>query len=164
MPADRPSPSSPEITLPSGAAEVPPPRSVREYRSICGIRCRFEPPDLVVIYARGDVSAEDVSQVYQFMRECGETLYIVADVGGLHGISPTARKALIDEGSPARQRLHMAAMAMVNASWTTRTVITLVNKAYMYFYPEQYTAFAFFATEAEARAWIDIQRQNPGRK
>lgn len=124
----------------------------------------FEPPDFFILYMRGDPQKKDIEEMFAGMRTVGRPLYVLANLKDLKNISPEVRKAALDVETKEKDRFRMAAIAVINASWTVRTIVVLVRKAYLFFYPKDAAAFSFFDTEEQARAWLIAQREQALKK
>jgi hypothetical protein len=87
-------------------------------------------------------------------------LLVLVDVAGLRGISPETRRAAIAEPSLAPYR----GIAVYNASFQARIVMKLLGLALNLVNRITDNPLAFFATEAEARRWIEERRRTIARE
>jgi SpoIIAA-like len=137
----------------------------RDYSSIGKHSCRFEEPDIFFLRIRGEVSAHEVTRMFAEMGAVGRPFYVLADIEGLQGLAPDVRKAASKTAVEDKNGGHlMLGMVVIKATWTMRTVIILLTKAFAYFHPESPSLLAFFETEAEARAWLAAVREKALKK
>ncbi len=115
----------------------------------------FEPPDLARGVFRGDISADEMRRMVAYMRACTAEhapVMFMADVTALGAIPPETRKEV--RGTVG---IPYGALAVHGATFRTKILCTLVLGAMKLLSGVQ-TPIGFFATEAEARRWLDEQR------
>jgi len=119
---------------------------------------KFEPPDLLHLSLRGDLSVEDVQGISAFVRANrakGSHLVLLADLAELGNVAPEARKVVAHEKTMPLYR----GMAMYNATFRTRVLMKLVLGATRLL-SDVRTPIRFFQTEAEARHWSNSRRND----
>lgn len=122
----------------------------------CSIR--FEPPDLIATRLSGQISATDVSlAMAEVDRVAGERgrLFSVCDASRGSGITAEARRVFADysPNSP------LEAVGIYGASFQMRIFLKLLVAANELLHSSRRTTrLKIFATEAEARAWIEERR------
>lgn len=113
--------------------------------------------DTIHLVVRGDFLLEDAKQVNA---EVEAVLYglgrafILADQSSARATPPDARRYLVDWSRKHR----VSAAVMFGGSVATRTVATLILTALRIFKADSVPT-CFTATEAEARAWLNVQRE-----
>nr|AYM52968.1 hypothetical protein [Jahnella sp. MSr9139] len=131
---------------------------VNERRELGAHEVLFEPPDLSIFRARGDISAADVGLIRAEVRRLcqeREALFSLVDLTGLGAILPEARSR-----AARPWPLQIQGIAVIGAGFLHRVVITAVDRALARLFrgDGRFTPH-FFATEAEARAWLDQRRR-----
>ncbi|HSO00002.1 MAG TPA: STAS/SEC14 domain-containing protein [Candidatus Nanopelagicales bacterium] len=121
-------------------------------------RLWFEPPDLMVMMLRGDISPDEMRGLTRRVREFPDDLLALVDVGELGQIPPESRKTVLalDRWVPYR------AMAVVRASFQAKLAMQLMLGAMRITSRGRMGPTRLFAEEAEARAWLDSMRRDPG--
>ena len=117
----------------------------------------FEPPDLCVIRPVGDLSVEEVSEIMSRVGAFAagkQRVLLMFNVERSGDMAPAARKIAMD----ATSRLPVAGIALFGASFAIRVAATLMAKAARILYPSSAPVPRFFASEAEARAWLNGRR------
>ena len=120
-------------------------------------RLRLEPPDLFIVINDASVSFEDAAALMERLEAFAkgkDCVLMLFDVTRASDIAPEARKLVV----ASLGKLPIAGVAMFGASFSVRVVSTLMTKAASLLYPSAPTA-CFFATEADARAWIGERRR-----
>ena len=120
-------------------------------------RIRLEPPDLFAIVNDGDISEADVSRLMNRLVDFAggkERVLLLMDVERSGQMAPPARSIAVN----SLGRLPIAGIAIVGATFSIRVAATLMAKALALLYPSA-PATRFFASEAEARAWLGERRQ-----
>jgi hypothetical protein len=133
---------------------------------IGGHTLAFEPPDIIKADVRGDITPEDVHAISATIKRVSPglpRLFVLADLARFRGISSEARSAAISQPSAAPYR----GFALYNTSFHVRILMKFVLLALNLVTRRQDNPLAFFATEAEARRWIEerrrtIAREEPG--
>ncbi len=123
-------------------------------------RIRLEPPDLFAIVNDGDISEADASRLMNRLVDFAggkERVLLLIDVERSGQMAPAARSIVVN----CVGRLPVAGIAIVGATFSTRVAATLMTKALGLLYPSA-TVTRFFASEAEARAWLGERRQAAG--
>jgi hypothetical protein len=118
-----------------------------------GHTLRFSPNGLFHFIIEGDITADDARAITAFTREhaAGRTyVLLLADLGALGSISHEARRI----GVHAEKRVPYRAIAVYRASFEKRILASLILRAMALFKRLEDNPVQFFATEAEARAWI----------
>lgn len=124
---------------------------------------RLEEPDLVFVRNRGSISPEDVAallaEAHRFAATHGPLVWLV-DMAETVDLSPETRKYV------AHSDLFtlIQAAAIYGASFSQRMMTTLVlNVVKLLKLGPAMPEVRFFATEAEARAWLGARRRGPAR-
>lgn len=120
---------------------------------------RAEPPDTVLAEIVGDVAPDEIHEIHAELTElsqAGSILFII-NIARL-GRMPAASRAASARW-PHLKRLR--AIAIFGAGFEQRVVATLVLKAVGLLSKDFNAAAAFFATEAEARVWLEAPRRPP---
>jgi hypothetical protein len=119
---------------------------------------RFEPPDVFYIDVSGDVSGPDIHTTFQSLaRACRDhgKLYVIANVTRMGTLLPEARKV----ASRKEYELSLAAMIIIGATFTQRTILGLIDKAYRALSREPNAPpMVFVASLYEAHRWISKQK------
>lgn len=120
------------------------------HRIVCG-------PDMYFAEFVGDLRLEHMPEVNavgnRYVRRNGYKLILV-DASRAGTMTPEARRMNVEN---LRKNPGLSATAIFGTSMVTRTIVTLLFKA-MDLLSGREAAVAFFKTEAEARAWLDVQR------
>lgn len=116
---------------------------------------RIEHPDILFLALHGPVELEHFQRFHEAMAEtCPTTrLYLLRDARHGGFVTPDARAyisrhAIIDR---------IAAVVSFGASFQTRTVMTMMNRAMRTFHAREPEIF-FADNESEARSWIEKHR------
>jgi hypothetical protein len=123
----------------------------------------FEPPDVLKTSLRGDVTPEDVRAIAAFIRRASpgpRPTFILADVADLREVAREARREAVKEPAYARYR----GIAVYNASFQVRVLMKFVLLAFNLIAGVTDNPMEFFATETEARRWIDERRRTLARE
>jgi hypothetical protein len=119
----------------------------------------FEEPDILFLRLVGPVSAEEGREINNLHRELGQgrgRLFFLVDLLELEGIHPSVRK----ETGGLLKDLPLRGAALYQASLKARVMAKLILTAVNLFRSEETKMpICFFATEQEARAWIDARRE-----
>ncbi|MDI1447401.1 STAS/SEC14 domain-containing protein [Polyangium sp. 6x1] len=127
-------------------------------------RYRFEAPDLFLLRIVGDVGLSDTQAMFERLEElsgrAGRPIFWLADISELGEVSQAARKFPL-KLDPARW---LRATAVFGGSFQQRLMANLVMKAIPLLRPSRRMSPLFFcATEVEARAFVEKERQSEGR-
>lgn len=120
-------------------------------------RIRFEPPDLVFVINDGEISRDQATELIgrvQVFAEGKDRVFLMFDLERSGHIEPAARKIVVDSFG----RMRVGGIAMFGASFTHRVIASLMMKATGIFFSSPLDVH-FFASEADARAWIDERRR-----
>ena len=118
---------------------------------------RIREPALYHIVMKGDMDADEMRHMIGLVLEVSKGrphILVLGDLAEMGSITPEARKVAAAEGS----RLPIRALAYYRASMLARATITLALGA-MRLLSSTDCRFRFFATEAEASAWIEEQQR-----
>lgn len=119
----------------------------------------FEEPDILYLQLDGPVTEPEGLEINRLHRELGQgkkRLFFLVDLFNLESIHPAVRK---DTGSIVKE-LPLRGAALYNASLKAKVVAKLIlTAANLFRKEEEKMPIAFFATEQEARAWIDNRRE-----
>jgi hypothetical protein len=120
---------------------------------------RFEPPDLVVGVYAGVVSVTDQREMFEHLRRFSEGKKFVLtmiDLGRAQPFSAETRKETAEVG----KNLPVRGTAVIGASFQMRALASLMTKVINLFSSraDRDSPMAFFATEAQARAWLSERR------
>ncbi|HVK65006.1 MAG TPA: STAS/SEC14 domain-containing protein [Polyangium sp.] len=126
-------------------------------------RYRFEAPDLFVIRVVGDVSLSDTQFMFERLQDlsakAGRPIFWLSDISGLGEVTPAARKFPLKLDPTG----WLQATVVFGGSFHQRLVANLVMKAIPLLRPSrQMRPLSFFATEAEARAYVEEERRSGG--
>jgi hypothetical protein len=128
------------------------------WRSIGAHQVRLEAPNLFFLRDQGDMSTADVAQIMDEMRRCASVsgpLLVLNDISALRDVSLEARKVVAQNDVLKVVR----AMAVFGGSFAQRIVATLaLMAARLRLRRKGIPPIRFFATEAEARAWLEENR------
>jgi hypothetical protein len=118
----------------------------------------IEEPDIACVVFDGDVQAEHITRMYDIVeahvRERGlKRMYVLQDFTRIGVLSDSVRQAMARD---PRANL-LAALGSFGASFHVRVLINLVRRVVQFFNGKA-APVAFFATEGEARAWLEEQR------
>lgn len=123
---------------------------------------RLEPPNVVFLRFRGDLSGLELSRlldrVEQFTEDQPE-VFGLADLSRLGMLSPEVRRIAATRRYGAQNR----GAAIFGASFRQRVIATLVMRAAELFQGRA-PPIAFFDDEAQARAWIADRTRSPQRR
>ncbi|NUQ75608.1 MAG: STAS/SEC14 domain-containing protein [Polyangiaceae bacterium] len=118
---------------------------------------RFEPPDLCVAVFIGDIDAPLMRRMNDQLRRAAEGrdyIFMLIDQTRAGSISAEARKL----GVEGVKGIHVRDSAVIGASFHVRTIMTLVTRVIRLVRGEKGELIQFFATEAEARAYLAERR------
>jgi hypothetical protein len=118
---------------------------------------RWEPPDTCFLVLVGDVSGEDMRRlIAAALAQTASMTYTfgLIDMSRLGAVAPEARLVAKNEATA----IPMRGTAVFGASFHHRVIATLINKAGSIL-KKDHQPIAFFATEAEARAWLTERRE-----
>lgn len=127
---------------------------MREHRSFV----RFEPPDLCVSAFIGDTDAAEMRHMNEELRRLTEGLdhvFLLLDQTRAGSVTAEARKL----GVEGTKGIPVVEAAAFGASFQVRVVITLVVRVLKLLRGEKRELIHFFATEAEARAYLAERRR-----
>lgn len=115
---------------------------------------RFEPPSLIHLIARGDVTPEDAVGFAAFVREHAQGaafLLSLNDLRELGNIGAETRRVAAHEFAG----FHVGAMAIVGGGFRERLLIRMLLGALQLFWPDHRgMKLGFFDAEAAARDWL----------
>lgn len=112
--------------------------------------------DLVMTVGRGQCTAEVIRALSELLDPVfarHEHVFLITDVSQTRGFDADARRLIVKWNNRRRP----AASALYGSSFVVRTMLMLINRAVSLLFQAPNTAI--FATEAEARSWIDAQRR-----
>ncbi|HVK64293.1 MAG TPA: hypothetical protein VM694_07460 [Polyangium sp.] len=138
-------------------AHDPPKDAPSEFR-IGGHLFRWEPPDLGHLVYSGDLDGPTSVALTRGARRftLGKPrVFLLVDMSKLGRISREARTTSAEGGKD----LALRGTAIVGASSHLRVLAGLVTRAIALLYGDSDNPTRFFATEAEARAWIVERRR-----
>jgi hypothetical protein len=118
---------------------------------------RVEAPDVLFLRLHGPVQVDHFQIFHQAMQEISfpTRLYLLRDARNGGFVTPEAR-AYISRHSIIER---IAAVISFGASFQTRTVMTLMNRAMRTFHSRE-PEIAFADSETGARQWIDRHRRS----
>lgn len=122
-------------------------------RRLRGHTLRFHPEGLFHFIMDGDVAADDARAITAFVEEhTAERTYVLllADLSAVGAISHEARSI----GVRGEKRIPFRGIAAYGASIEKRILATLILRALALLHRLEDNPVRFFATEAEACAWI----------
>jgi hypothetical protein len=128
------------------------------WRSIGTHRLRFEPPDLIVLEDRGDFSPADVAALVEEANRLAAArgpLLWLNDIRQLGDVPAATRKRLVQRDLISLVR----AAAIFGASFPKRMLFRMVVNALRLTYDAPIPEIQLFASEEEARAWLDEVRR-----
>lgn len=118
-----------------------------------------EEGDLIKLEFHGDITLPDIQQILSAISDMiarQGTFGVLANAAQMGTMTPAARRHV---GSFTDAH-HGYGAAILGASLPVRAVMTLVTRAVEIFRRHELPGgIQFFKTEAEARAWLDAQRQ-----
>ncbi|MBK9258931.1 MAG: hypothetical protein IPM54_03770 [Polyangiaceae bacterium] len=121
---------------------------------------RFVPPDQIHFVMRGEFKGAHVDPYFDFVFSHGEStgglLYSVYDLSEFTRATESGRKRVINPG-----RLYpYAALAVIGASFSTRTVAKMILRAGKLVAPKHFNfPIKFVSTMDDAQAWFDELRR-----
>lgn len=132
--------------------------SLLALREVGPHKVEFEPPDILHIHYFGEIVLEQF-KIFDAMAISvppPTRVYILRDArnGGL--VTPEVRAYVANHVDVSR----IASMVTYGSSFQTRTVSTMMAKAVQHLKPVAAAPAVFFATENEARSFIDVHRQS----
>jgi len=116
----------------------------------------WESPDILIGIWRGEMTPAGMTAGFDKLKEFSKgwpRAFALVDVSGLTAI-PLATRRVANANVAS---VPFAATAVYGASFGIRTVFSLLVRA-MSLVTSKPMTLGFFATEAEARAWIDVER------
>jgi hypothetical protein len=119
-------------------------------------RIRIEPPDLFVVTHDGDISFQEAAAIMHRLEAFTagkDRVFLLLDVRRAGNMPPEARKGIVG----TMGRLPVGGVAIFGATFSIRVAATLMAKAASLLHPSA-PAASFFASEADARAWLDDRR------
>lgn len=129
-------------------------------------RHRFESPDIYYSCIDGDVSGSDMlAQIHALKgisERQGHSIYWLADVRRMGSLTPEARQATAKVSKTTNIRAALRGSAIFGAAFTTRVIVSLMVRAVRALNPDKLRPLAFVETEAEARAFLALQRDAAG--
>ena len=129
-------------------------------------RHRFEPPDIYYSCIHGDVSGPDMlTQIHALKaisERVGQSVFWLSDVRKMSALTPEARQATAKVSKSTDVRVALRGSAIFGAAFTTRVLVTLMVRAVRALNPDKLRPLAFVETEAEARAFLAVQREISG--
>lgn len=124
---------------------------------------RFEPPDVIYLINRGDLTPEEMRAIFEEVRRIAAgagPLVWLSDVRELGELSSEVRKVAAREGG-VMQLLH--GIGVIGATFAQRIVITMMtNAARLFATKAAPPPVCFFDTADDARAWAAEQRRGRG--
>jgi hypothetical protein len=132
------------------------------WRSIGAHEIRAEAPDVLYLRDRGDVSPSEMSAIIEEGRKLaalsGRPPLWLNDISELGHVPSETRKLL----TRSDLLLILKGAAVIGASLRQRVIAQLVLHAARLAYPNRpLPPVRFFASEAEARAWLAEARRDP---
>lgn len=119
---------------------------------------RLEPPDLCVAVFVGDIDAALMRRMNEELKRAAEGrdhIFLLVDQTRAGSVSAEARKL----GVEGAKDLNIRDSAVFGASFHVRTVMTLITRVMKLIRGERAELVHFFATEAEARAYLAERRR-----
>ncbi|WP_437776782.1 STAS/SEC14 domain-containing protein [Sorangium sp. So ce1097] len=117
---------------------------------------REDPDGFMYTHVDGDLSedmARALAAACRRINESGREVVMICDARRMGTVPAPTRKAMAEGFRPVR----FIAIAVFGASFTVRVISTLAMKSIQIVNRQAYPV-EFFATEAEARAWLVAQR------
>jgi hypothetical protein len=128
-------------------------------------RITFEEPDIAHWYLVGDVTADDIREIYNAQLKFCEGkpyIFVLVDVSEIRSITPDARRLAAEGPKRGEINLPVRANAVVGASFHFRIVGTLVAKAARLIHRTTDNPTRFFDDDGDARAWFAERRVEIG--
>jgi hypothetical protein len=122
----------------------------------------LEEPDVARWYLAGDVTANDIREIYAVQMKFCEGkpyLFVLVNVHEIRSMSADARKIAAEGPAPGKAVMPVRASAIVGASFHFRIVGTLVAKAAKLLNRAGENPTRFFDDDAEARLWFAERRR-----
>lgn len=116
---------------------------------------RLEPPDLFSISLVGDLGAEDMVTLGEFLRRAPGKFYIVMDTTHMGSYTTEAKKSI-------REIPMASGIAIYGASRKMQIILSILNKVYMMVNLGKDIPLSFVSTEEEARRWVNYIRKGKG--
>lgn len=113
---------------------------------------RFEPPDLFEINLVGDLGAEDLRALGQFLKRVSGKFYIVLQTTHMGSYTTEAKKNI--KGIPMA-----SGIAIYGATRKLQIILSILNKVYMMVNLGKDIPLTFVSSEQEARQWVDYVRK-----
>jgi hypothetical protein len=117
---------------------------------------RHEPPDGVHIVYRGAITPADFNAVGDAIEAMGRgprSVFMLIDISDMGSVDAGARRA----GANDRRTPLVHSVACVGGGFQLRVLFNMLLKAAQLVYRHP-MSIRFFATESEARQWLDAQR------
>lgn len=92
----------------------------------------------------------------------GQSVFWLSDVRKMSALTPEARQATAKVSKSPDVRVALRGSAIFGAAFTTRVLVTLMVRAVRALNPDKLRPLAFVETEAEARAFLAVQREIAG--
>jgi hypothetical protein len=138
-----------------------PSEPVSRERGAGGSYVRFEPPDVcffvLVGYLTDDETRRMSAELSEHARRVGH-IFVIADARRATGMSPGARRIR----AKSTLETNIVASAIFGASFHIRVIATLILKVRSIM-KKHAIPVAMLETEAEARAWLEEQRNAAAR-
>lgn len=119
-------------------------------------RVLVEPPDLLWVIWEGHTTLAQMVAVYAFLETFARgagSVYLLQDLSGARGLAPEARRLVATD----ERTTLLAANACYGAPFHVRVMATMVERA-IRLIRGAVVPVAFVSSEAEARIWLDAQR------
>jgi len=121
---------------------------------------QFEPPDQLRFVIRGEFTDADVDPYLDFIfsqaNRSGGLVYSVYDLSRFTRATAGARQRVVNVARP----YPYAALAVIGAGFSTRTVATMILTAGKLVAPKHFTfPIKFFSSLDDANAWFDEIRK-----
>ncbi|MFL6202964.1 MAG: STAS/SEC14 domain-containing protein [Thermoanaerobaculia bacterium] len=116
----------------------------------------FEEPDLIYMKLSGTVTEDEVRVINEMQIDFSrgrERVFFLVDLSELESLSNSVRRAAIE----ALNKMPVGGLAVYDAPLTARVLAKLLVTGMRLF--GKYLPLQFLDSEAEARAWIEQQRQ-----
>lgn len=113
---------------------------------------RFEPPDLFVLNFVGDLGAEDLRALGQFLKQPKGNFYIILETTQMGSYTTEAKKNI--KGIPMA-----SGIAIYGATRKLQIILSILNKVYMMVNLGKDIPLTFVSSEQEARQWVDYVRK-----
>jgi hypothetical protein len=124
-------------------------------------RITLEEPDVAHWCLAGDVTADDIREIYELqLKFCKDKPYVfvLVDVSKIRSITAEARKLAAQGPTPGKTVMPIRANVVYGASFHFRVIGTLIAKAAHFIHRGQDNPTRFFENEADGRAWLAQRR------